>query len=70
MIVCEKCVTGGFVIASMLSSFYGWELFNFHQQFRVFRNEKTDYANLFAIGWIFILEYPERPQEKGELTHV
>ena len=35
MIVCEKCVTGGFVIASMLSSFYGWELFNFHQQFRV-----------------------------------
>ena len=32
--------------------------------------KKTDYANLFAIGWIFILEYPERPQEKGELTHV
>ena len=30
-----KCVTGGFMIASMLSSFYGWELFNFHQQFRV-----------------------------------
>ena len=34
------------------------------------RNEKTDYANLFAIGWIFISEYSERLQEKGELTHV
>ena len=34
------------------------------------QNEKTDYANLFAIGWIFISEYSERLQEKGELTHV
>ena len=27
-----------------------------HQQ-----NEKSDYANSFAIGWIFILEWAERP---------
>ena len=25
------------------------------------RNEKSDYANLFAIGWIFISEWAERP---------
>ena len=47
------------MIASMLSSFYGWELFNFHQQFRVSAKGKKSVASC-----------TERPQEKGDFTHV